>query len=138
MKCESCNVLMLPTYCVKNGSRYRYYTCQNHKKFKSCNADFKNVPAGQVEEQVVNEILKILKSPEILVHIDKLAEENKEITQKELLVALKNLNEVWSYLYPAEQSKIVKLLVDSVSIKNDDLKMNMNLGGLNQMLIELS
>ncbi len=77
-----------------------------------------------------------MKSPEILVHIDKLAEENEEISHEEVLDALKNLNDVWGYLYQAEQRKIVKLL--AVQIQNNGLKMNLNLDGLNRLLIELS
>lgn len=107
-----------------------------HQKFKSCNSTFKMVPAGPVEEQVVNEIIRILKSPEILVHIDKPAEGNKEVGK--FLDTLKNLNDVWGYLYQAEQRKIVKLLVNSVQIQNSALKMNLNLDGLNHLLIELA
>ena len=138
IRCESCDTPMIPSHCVKNGMRYRYYVCQKHQKFKSCNSAFKTVPAGPIEEQVVNEIIRILKSPEILVHVDKLAEENKEISHEEVLDALKNLNDVWGYLYQAEQRKIVKLLVNSVQIQNHGLKLNLNLDGLNRLLIELS
>ena len=138
IRCESCDTVMIPTHCVKKGVRYRYYTCQKHLKFKSCDSSFKTVPAGPVEEQVVNEIVRILKSPEILMHIDKLAEENKEITREDIIDALQNLNEVWNYLYPVEQRKIVKMLVTSVLIQNNGLKLNLNLDGLNRLLIELS
>lgn len=77
-----------------------------------------------------------MKSPEILVHIDKLVEENKEVSHKDVVDALKNLNDVWGYLYQAEQRKIVKLLVNSVQIQNNGLKMNLD--GLNRLLIELA
>lgn len=86
----------------------------------------------------MNEIVRILKSPEILVHIDKLVEENKEVSHKDVVDALKNLNDVWGYLYQAEQRKIVKLLVNSVQIQNNGLKMNLNLDGSNRLLIELA
>ena len=138
IRCTTCDVPMIPTCCVKNGMRYRYYVCQNHHKFKSCNSVFKTVPAGPVEEQVVSEIIRILRSPEILVHINKLAEESKEISHEEVLDALKNLNDVWGYLYQAEQRKIVKQLVNSVQIQNSGLKMNLNLDGLNRLLIEIA
>ena len=72
------------------------------------------------------------------MHIDKLAEENKEITREDVIDALQNLNEVWNYLYPVEQRKIVKMLVTSVLIQNNGLKLNLNLDGLNRLLIELS
>ena len=61
-----------------------------------------------------------------------------EISHEEVLDALKNLNDVWGYLYQAEQRKIVKLLVNSVHIQNNGLKMNLNLDGLNRLLIELA
>lgn len=70
------------------------------------------------------------------MHIDKLAEENKEVSHKKVLDTLKNLNNVWEYLYQAEQRKIAKLLVNSVQIQNGGLKMNLNLEGLNRLLIE--
>ena len=72
------------------------------------------------------------------MYIDKLAEENKEITRGDVIDALQNLNEVWNYLYSVEQRKIVKMLVNSVLIQNNGLKLNLNLDGLNRLLIELS
>lgn len=72
------------------------------------------------------------------MHIDRLAEENKEVSRSEVLDALQNLNDVWGYFYQAEQRKIVKQLVNSVQIQNGGLKMNLNFDGLNRLLIELS
>lgn len=86
----------------------------------------------------MNEIIPILKSPEILLHIDRLAEENKEVSRNDVLDALQNLNDVWGYLSQAEQRKIVKQLVNSVQIQNGGLKMNLNFDGLNRLLIDLS
>ena len=110
IRCKICDTPMIPTYCVKNGMRYRYYASRKHQKFESCNFAFKTVPAGLVKEQVVNEIIHILKSPEIFVHIDKLTEENKEISREYILDALKNSNDVWEYLYQAEQRNLVNSL----------------------------
>ena len=86
----------------------------------------------------MNEIIRILRSSEILVYIDKLARENEEISHAEVINALKNLSDVWGYLYQAEQRKIVKKLVNSVQIQNSGLKLNLNLDGINRLLIDLS
>ena len=52
--------------------------------------------------------------------------------------ALKNLNDVWEYLYQAEQRKIAQMLINSVMIQDNGLKLDLNLDGLNQLLIELA
>ncbi len=91
-----------------------------------------------IEEQVVNEIVKILRSPEILVHVNKLAEENHEINREDVLIAVKNLNEAWSYLYPNEQRKILDILVGSIQVKDGGVKMKLNLDGLNRLLFEVA
>lgn len=79
-----------------------------------------------------------MKSSEILVHINKLTDENKEVIREEIITAVKNLNEVWSYLYQAEQRKIVKLLINSARIRDKGLKLNLNLDGLNRLLLEVA
>ena len=138
IRCASCDAAMIPTHCVKNGARYRYYACGNHLKFKTCKSEYKTVPAGIVEEQVVNELVRIFKSPEIIAHIDRLAASDKDIGREELLTSLKNLNDVWDYLYQAEQRKIAQMLINSVMIQDNGLKLDLNLDGLNQLLIELA
>ena len=67
-----------------------------------------------------------------------LAEEDKKINKTELLSALKNLNSVWHYLYQAEQKKIVDMLVNNVIVKEDGLKINLNLDGFDPLLTQLA
>jgi hypothetical protein len=54
------------------------------------------------------------------------------------MLALKNLNEAWNYLYQAEQEKIVRMLVDSVEIKDNGIKLHLNLDGFDDLFVELS
>jgi hypothetical protein len=54
------------------------------------------------------------------------------------MTALKNLNEAWNYLYQAEQEKIVRMLVDSVEIKENGIKLHLNLDGFDGLFVELS
>ena len=61
--CKSCDCVMTPTYSCKNKRKYRYYTCSNHLGKKSCTSDNKTLPAGDVEEFVVEIVQKLLKNP---------------------------------------------------------------------------
>ncbi|MBO6055557.1 MAG: recombinase family protein [Alphaproteobacteria bacterium] len=138
IKCSACGCRMKQTLSHKKNLRYRYYTCYNHIKFKSCSAPRSSFPAEPIEQQVVSEIVRILKSPEVIMHLNRLAEEDKKINKTQLLSALKNLNSVWHYLYQAEQKKIVDMLVNNVIIREDGLKINLNLDGFDPLLIQLA
>jgi hypothetical protein len=148
LKCARCNVAMTPTYAYNHGLRYRYYACSNHIRCKSCTSDFKTVPAEDVEQNVIDEVLGILKSPEIVINVERIAEReadkregkaiSPEITKQNLIMALKNLTEVWSFLYPTEQQKIVSMLTDEVIVGDDGIRILMNLEGFDRVMLELS
>lgn len=93
IKCQKCGVAMTPTYAYNHGLRYRYYACSKHIRHKSCESLFKTMPAEDVEEKVIQEILAVIRSPEILTEINRVAEENAEISNQNLILALKNLND---------------------------------------------
>ncbi|MDR2646006.1 MAG: zinc ribbon domain-containing protein [Holosporaceae bacterium] len=56
-KCARCNVTMTPTYAYNHGLRYRYYSCSNHIRCKSCMSVFKTIPAEDVGQKVIDEVL---------------------------------------------------------------------------------
>jgi len=62
----------------------------------------------------------------------------KDISKSDLMLALKNLNDVWKYLYPAEQRKIANMLINRVEIHTDGIKLDMNLEGFDDLLLQLS
>lgn len=92
--CEACNSLMKQTVKARHGLKYRYYTCIKHIKFKSCKAERSNVPADPIEQQVIAEVVRILKSPEVIMAFNKVSERRRELEKSELMNALKYLNEV--------------------------------------------
>ncbi len=90
---------------------------------------------------MTEEIIKILRSPEIVMNINKLAAKDTTISQdvlrENLTSALNNLTEVWTYLYPIEQQKICKMLIDVVTISDSGLKIKMNFDGFDKIMMEL-
>jgi hypothetical protein len=136
LKCGSCGMTMTPTACNNHGLKYRYYTCSNHIRFKSCKSAVRNIPAEGIESKVIDEILLKLKSPEIMLKIHELAKENA-VNETQLQSSLRNISETWTYLYPQEQIKIAQLLVDFIELKEDGLNIQMNLDGFNTLLFGL-
>jgi gamma-glutamylcyclotransferase (GGCT)/AIG2-like uncharacterized protein YtfP len=107
-------------------------------KYKNCSSAHKNVPAEPIEQSVINEVFKIIKSPEVIMNLNRLTEQRNDLKKENLMLALKNLNEAWNYLYQAEQEKIVRMLVDSVEIKENGIKLHLNLDGFDNLFVELS
>lgn len=136
LKCGSCGSTMTPTCCNNHGLKYRYYTCNRHFRSKSCEFALKNVPAEALEATVTEEVLLKLKSPEVMLKIQELAKENT-IDETHLQSSLKNINETWKYLYPQEQSRIMKLLINFIELREDGLNIQMNMDGFNALLFGL-
>jgi DNA invertase Pin-like site-specific DNA recombinase len=134
----SCGALMKHSYSGNRGLVYRYYTCLTHLKYRTCPAQHKNIPAEPIEQSVIDEILKIIRSPEVVVNMNHLAEQRNDLKKEDLMLALKNLGEAWNYLYRAEQTKIVQMLVDRVEIKENGINLNLNLDGFDDLFVELA
>ena len=135
--CGSCNVLMHQTCSNKKGLQYRYYTCSNHMKYKSCEASQHTFPAEIMEKRVVEEIVRILKSPEVVMSLNRLAERRKDVSKADLMTAIKNLNDVWNFLYQAEQRKIIHMLINKIVIQENGIKIDLNLEDFESLIMQL-
>ncbi|MDR2723991.1 MAG: hypothetical protein LBB25_02160 [Holosporaceae bacterium] len=91
-----------------------------------------------MERIVVKEILGILKSPEIIMKVNKLAEKQNDVDKTDFLRAIRNLNESWEYLHTEEKRKVLKMLIKNIEIMDDGIKINLNLEGFDGFLVELA
>lgn len=105
IRCQLCNVNMIPTYTVKKNKRYRYYVCNNHLRGKHCPSRNRSVVAGEAEREVEKQIRYILKHSE-------------EETRSDL----KELDEIWEDLFPVKQQEIIKELIRTVWVREDGVE----------------
>jgi DNA invertase Pin-like site-specific DNA recombinase len=139
LRCAACDCLMSATSARKNGNiSYYYYTCRKHLKYKTCKSLYKTVPAEVLERNVIDEVLRIIKSPEIIMKINNLAEKQSDAAKADFLNAVKNLNESWKYLYAEEKRKVLQMPIKSVDIMNDGIKITLNLEDFDGFLVELA
>ncbi|GHU19462.1 integrase [Alphaproteobacteria bacterium] len=136
LKCGACGATMTPTSCNNHGLKYRYYTCNTHFRSNSCNSPIRNVSAEGLEARVIDEVLLKLKSLEVMLKIQELAKENA-VDEKQLRSSLENLGETWKYLYPQEQSRIMRLLINFIELRENGLNIQMNMNGFNTLLLGL-
>jgi site-specific DNA recombinase len=66
LKCAPCNCSMTPAHTTKGNRRYRYYVCCSAQKRGRATCPSKSVPAGPIEEFVVDRIRCVGRDPALL------------------------------------------------------------------------
>ena len=89
------------------------------------------MPAGEIEGAVIEQLRTVLCQPEIVVGTWRAASEQDErLTEAEVRDALRQLDPLCDELFPAEQARIVQLLVERVEIAEDGLDIRFRTDGL--------
>jgi site-specific DNA recombinase len=66
LRCKPCNCAMTPTHTAKGDKRYRYYLCSNANKRGRSVCPTKTIPAGTLEQYVVDRIRHIGRDPDLV------------------------------------------------------------------------
>jgi site-specific DNA recombinase len=96
------------------------------------------VPAAEIERIVLDQVRHLIRTPEIIVHTWRAARKlGREISEAEVRSALIEFEELWDELFPAEQARIVELLVQRVDVHPDRLDIILKIDGLMSLQNEL-
>jgi hypothetical protein len=129
---------MCPTHTKKGNRLYRYYVSQSVVKFGADACPVKRVPAAEIEAAVINQLRELLRSPEIVVATWRAARTEIEgLRESDVREALEKLDPLWDELFPAEQARIVQLLVERVDLGVDCVDIRLRIDGLSQLATEL-
>src|SRR5690606_24267627 len=130
---------MSPTHTRRRGRLYRYYVSQSVLKQGPDACPLRRVPAGQVEAAVVDQLRALFRQPEIIVGTWRAARaQEPKLPEAEVRDALQRLDPLWEELFPAEQTRIVQLLVDRVDVSLDGIDIRLRLEGLEHLAGELA
>ncbi len=120
-----------PTHTRNGGRMYRYYVSQTVLKHGAGSCPIGRVPAGDIEAAVVNQLRAVFRQPEIVAGTWKTARaQDGFITETEARDSLTRLDLLWDELFPAEQARIVALLVERVDIGAKGLNLRLRTDGL--------
>ena len=128
-----------PTHTRKGGRLYRYYVSQTVLKHGAGSCPVGRVPAGEIEAAVIDQLRAVFRQPEIVagtwkavrIHAD-------DITEADARTALlQQLDPLWDELFPAEQARIVALLVERVDIGTNGLDLRLRIDGLGGLTREM-
>jgi DNA invertase Pin-like site-specific DNA recombinase len=122
---------MSPTHTRKKGRLYRYYVSQAVLQGGADDAPLRRLPAGEIEGLVLAQIRALLLQPEVVVGTWRaVREEAPDLTEAEVRDALGRLDPLWDELFPGEQERIVRLLVERVTVTEQGAEIRLNLEGL--------
>ena len=125
-----------PIHARKNGRLYRYYVAQRVLKGDAAGDPgiVRRVSAAEIEAAVVDQVWALLRQPEIVVGTWMAARaEAPDLKEGEVREALARLDPLWGELFPAEQARIVRALVERVVVgpAGADIRLRVEgLGGL--------
>jgi DNA invertase Pin-like site-specific DNA recombinase len=129
---------MSPTHTRKGGRLYRYYVSQSVLKHGPGACPVGRVPAAEIEAAVVDQLRGLLQAPEIVVGTWRAVRLNIEgIAEEEVRDALERLDPLWNELFPAEQARIVQLLVERVDVSPDGVDIRLRTEGLANLVTDL-
>lgn len=123
----------------KNGRRYRYYVPQRDAKEYAGASGLPRLPAAELEAAVLEQLRMILRSPDLLAEmLPRALELDSSLDEAKVTVAMIRFDAIWDQLFPAEQARIVKLLVEKVIVSPNDLEVRLRANGIERLVLELS
>jgi DNA invertase Pin-like site-specific DNA recombinase len=129
---------MTPTHTRRGGKLYRYYVSTDVLKRDAENCTVRRVPAAEIERAVVDQLRVLLRSPEILVRTWRTARaSSSDLTENDIRIALERFEPLWDELFPVEQARIVRLLVERVDVSEQGADIRLRTEGLTTVIAEL-
>ena len=126
---------MTPSHSRKNGQLYRYYVATDAIRQGYSECPVRSVPAAELEEVVVAQVRHLLRTPEIIARTWAAAKHEIEMPEREVVKTVTDFAPLWDELFPAEQARIVRLLVERIDLAPDGMQVRLRAEGL-QTLVE--
>ncbi len=129
---------LVPSYTVKKGKTYRYYTPLKHRRFGAWASQHGPLPARPIEDLVVDQIIAALSAPQIVQSVvDRIRQLHPEMSEPEVVLPMRNLASLWRGLFPAEQCRLAKLLIERVVVADGGLEIVWCDQGWQELAVEL-
>jgi hypothetical protein len=131
---------MTPTSTKKGAKLYRYYVSMDIIRNRETGEETApmRLAAGMVEDAVVTEVRRILQTPEVVSQVlVALKKEQGSVSEADAVAALHEFHALWAQLFPAEQARIIQLLVRRVTVTAAGLEVDIRREGIAGVIREL-
>ena len=131
---------MTPTATKKGSRHYRYYTSMDAIRNRAGEGTdgFVRLNAGMVENAVVQHIRSLLRTPEIVARaVETARRTDPDIDERDVVTALSGFDGLWESLFPAEQARIARLLIERVTVSSEGMAVDLRTEGLGSVIREM-
>ncbi len=138
--CGENGAAMTPTSTKKGARLYRYYVSMDVIRNRETGEETApmRLAAGMVEDAVVTEVRRILQTPEVVTQVlAALKRDGDGASEADAIAALQEFKGVWSQLFPAEQARIIQLLVRRVTVTTAGLEVDIRREGVAGVIREM-
>jgi hypothetical protein len=135
---------MTPTHPRRRGRLYRYYVCLGASRRGHDTCPVRSIAASEAEGLVLGQVRRLLASPELVartiiaVRRENGTAEDTELEEGDVIDALGALESVWDELYPAEQARILRLLIERIDVAPDGISITLHATGIRSLVAELA
>jgi hypothetical protein len=111
---------------------------------KATTCPVRSIAAREVEGLVLGQVRRLLASPELIartitaVRRENGAAEDTDLEEGDVIEALGVLEPVWDELYPAEQARIMRLLIERIDVAPDGISVTLRAAGIRSLVAELA
>jgi site-specific DNA recombinase len=132
---------MTPSSTKKGSRQYRYYVSMDVIKNRETGEGDspRRLAADTVESAVINEIRRVLRTPDTVAQVlATLARDgHDDIAEADAISALQGFQGLWGQLFPAEQARIIQLLVRRVTVTAEGLVLDLRTDGISGVMRDL-
>ena len=131
---------MTPTYTRKGERLYHYYTSMDLIRNRDTRGGEgpMRLAAAMVDGAVITEMRRIIGAPEVAARvIEAQRRDGGPTDERAIVAALQRFNDLWDALYPAEQTRIVRLLVDRVTVGPSGMSVDLRNNGIATLVREI-
>jgi hypothetical protein len=137
MQCGCCGKAMTPSHTRRRGRLYRYYLCTSAIKNGHASCPVRSLAAGEAEALVMAQIQAIFRTPGIAAQTIAAAAGLGGTGEREIVAALGRLDTIWPELFPAEQQRILHLLIERIVVRPDGFSVTLRAEGMRGLADEL-
>jgi hypothetical protein len=120
-----------------NGRTYRYYLSTRDIHEGQASSGLPRLPAGELEAAVVAQLRQVLRAPEMIAAmIPEAIALDPTLDEAQVTVAMTQVERVWDQLFPVEQQRLVRLLVEKVIVTPTNLELRLLPGGVGTLAAE--
>ena len=132
---------MTPTYTRKGDRLYHYYISMDAIQNRTPTADAgpARLPAALVDGAVIAEMRRMIATPEVAARvIQTFKQEGICRDERAIVEALTRFDDLWASLFPAEQSRITRLLVSRVTVGSSGIAVDLRHQGVGSLVRDLT